>query len=646
MINGVRQFKLINRTGAEYDMTRPERLFHNPDGLGWGTEREIRRIGMTYFADDEKEIHQRPTGEMVFRTYTEYAAFLSFCQVGGLVLAYKPRETWYYAKCLISINKSEIKVDTLHLVCPVNFTLTSYWYERVIAETATPEDPTEPTYISLSGETVTFVGAYEYPLANLEVDIQGSQDFNGYSKRWVGGAGKNKIDFSRDIKTIAAGLTVTVNGDGSFSFRGTATGTWSYVTETIDYSLPAGTYTLSVDKSLPFRFYIQWIDTDNVQTNEIIMNPATSVTFTRSTLRKYRIVISGISNGANIDVTFFPQLEQGSTATSWEPYENIAPITAYDTVTITQTGNSETKTYDVELTGAGSVYKGTLNVTTGVLVVDKVVIYADPDYSGTYSSSKYGNNRRFVVPRRNIKYSGATSWGLANTIPTSYIGVIGQAENATENLYFPHSSGLMVTMVGYGDDGSPRFKEWLREHPTYLAYELATPQTYQLTPTEIKNLIGNQDISANSGDIIDATVRTDGPNVYKIYPYRYSYMYGAGISNVFDFDLDLPSYFKLTIFGEINNPSWRLLVNGEIVKTGAMQNLTVSSTQKFVLNTNPKEMEIALYSNRDVRVGSVYGKSNFTTERIFELPKGRSQLQIMTDDENIPKVMIEVLKHV
>ena len=276
MINGVRQFKLINRTGAEYDMTRPERLFHNPDGLGWGTEREIRRIGMTYFRDDEKEIHQRPTGEMVFRTYTEYAAFLSFCQVGGLVLAYKPRETWYYAKCLISINKSEIKVDTLHLVCPVNFTLTSYWYERVIAQTGEQEE----------------------------------------------------------------------------------------------------------------------------------------------------------------------------------------------------TGESKT------------------------------------------------------------------------------------------------------------------------------------------------------------------------------YAYTYSYTYGAGVANYFEFNLDLPSYFKLTIFGEINNPSWRLSVNGEIVKTGAMLNLNVSSTQKFVLNTNPKEMEIALYSSRDVRVGSVYGKSDFTTERIFELPKGRSTLQIMTEDENVPKVMIEVLKHV
>lgn len=276
MINGVRQFKLINAYGNEYDMTRPERLFHDPDGLGWGTEADIRRMGMTYFRENEREVHQSPSGEMVFRTYAEYRNFLSFCQVGGLVFRYKPRETWYFVKCLIQIDKSEIKVDTLHLVCPVTFILTSYWYERITAETGTPEP------------------------------------------------------------------------------------------------------------------------------------------------------------------------------------------------------------------------------TTGS----------------------------------------------------------------------------------------------------------------------------------------------------KTYAYTYAYTYSAGVSNLFSFDLDLPSYFKITIFGECNNPTWRLIQNGEITKTGRMNNVNVTSQQKFVINTNPKEMEIRIYTNRDVRVRSVYGSSDFSTQRIFELPKGQSQLQITTADDTPPKVMIEVMRHV
>lgn len=136
MIPNVRQFKLINGNGAEYDMTRPEALLHSPSGLGWGTERTISRLGMTYVAIDEREKRQTPSGEMIFRTYAEYATFLAFIQVGGLVLRYRPESTWYYVRCLASIDKSEIRVSNNHLICPITFTLTSYWYEKIIKQTS------------------------------------------------------------------------------------------------------------------------------------------------------------------------------------------------------------------------------------------------------------------------------------------------------------------------------------------------------------------------------------------------------------------------------------------------------------------------------------------------------------------------------
>lgn len=275
MIYGVRQFKLINGNGQEYDMTRPDALFHDPDGLGWGTERTVNRLGMTYIGINEKEIHQSPSGEMVFRTYEEYGRFLSFCQQGGLVLCYKPIETWYYCECLISIQKSEIQWENNHLICPVQFTLLSYWYERVIAQTG-------------------------------------------------------------------------------------------------------------------------------------------------------------------------------------------------------QQGESESE---------------------------------------------------------------------------------------------------------------------------------------------------------------------------KQYAYTYSYQYGAGTSNVFNIDCDLPSYYRLQIMGEATNPSWRLVVNGEIVKTGKV-NVSISSNQKLVVNTNPKEVCIDRYNKNGTLINSVYGLSDFSTDRLFSLPKGQSQLQVLTDDATPPTVILEVLKHV
>ena len=114
---------------------------------------------------------------------------------------------------------------------------------------------------------------------------------------------------------------------------------------------------------------------------------------------------------------------------------------------------------------------------------------------------------------------------------------------------------------------------------------------------------------------------------------------------MFDINCDLPSYFKLTIFGEATNPSWRVVQNGSIVKSGKL-NATIGSSQKLVINTDPKATEIALYTLSNTRINNLYGYSDFSTERIFALPQGESQVQVLTEDEQSPKVMIEVLKHV
>ena len=131
----------------------------------------------------------------------------------------------------------------------------------------------------------------------------------------------------------------------------------------------------------------------------------------------------------------------------------------------------------------------------------------------------------------------------------------------------------------------------------------------------------------------------------KQYSYTYSYQYGAGASNVFNIDCDLPSYFRLTIMGEATNPRWRVVVNGDITKTGKI-NVSISSNQKLVVNTNPKAVCIDRYNKNGTLIGSVYGLSDFSTDRLFALPQGQSQLQVLSDDDTPPKVILEVLKHV
>ena len=631
MINGVRQFKLINALGREYDMTRPDALLHAPDGLGWGTERTVNRLGMTYIGINEKEIHQSPSGEMVFRTYEEYGRFLSFCQQGGLVLCYKPIDTWYYCECLISIQKSEIQWENNHLICPVQFTLLSYWYEKVVAQTAEPPEPVEPNYATVTGDPAVFNARYSYPIKDLSIAIQGTQELNGYDKPWVGGAGKNKLQVTATTQTIN-GVTFTVNSDGSVYVSGTGTAVANFTL--YQGTAPSGNYILSGNIS-GSRLDLWKSGGGSVYDN------GSGVAFTSDGSTSY---IFRITTRANItyDITISPMIRLATVADStFEPYANICPITSYDSVTITQAG-STTNTYEVELTGAGQVYKGTLDVTSGELVVSWAC-YRLKDYPAIFDytyANKHGVQIPNVITENVERASGVCS--ACRVAPSN------DAVLVDPNYMWVGVNNKTVFWIGIldtiGGSTIADYNAWIADKDYELAFELATPLTYTLTPTQLSNLIGQNSIQADAG-AVTVTYRTDARTEYKIYPYQYSYKYGDTAQNVFDIDCDLPSYFKLTIFGERTNPSWRVVQNGSIVKSGKL-NASIGSSQKLVINTDPKQTEIALYTLSNTRINNLYGYSDFATERIFALPQGECQVQVLTEDEQSPKVMIEVLKHV
>lgn len=128
----MRLFKLINSTGAEFDLMRTDAFFHDPDGLGVSNDLSVSRVGDSYFVTDSKDAQPKPSGEMVFSGYAQYDEFLAFCRVGGLVLGYKPLDTWLYLDCWVDISKGEISMDNNRLVCGISITGVSNWYAKVV----------------------------------------------------------------------------------------------------------------------------------------------------------------------------------------------------------------------------------------------------------------------------------------------------------------------------------------------------------------------------------------------------------------------------------------------------------------------------------------------------------------------------------
>jgi hypothetical protein len=46
-------------------------------------------------------------------------------------------------------------------------------------------------------------------------------------------------------------------------------------------------------------------------------------------------------------------------------------------------------------------------------------------------------------------------------------------------------------------------QQWFVDNPTHFVYYIATPQTYQLTPTQVTTLLGQNNIFADCGQILE-----------------------------------------------------------------------------------------------------------------------------------------------
>ena len=187
--------------------------------------------------------------------------------------------------------------------------------------------------------------------------------------------------------------------------------------------------------------------------------------------------------GATVNGDIYIRLEEGSTATPYEPYNG--------------------DVYEVSLASAGTVYGGTLNPLTGVLTVDRAMVDLG---TLTWNTSSSGTNRFYssnngapIYDRNNgvgticsqYKYDG---FGYPNN---SYYGasgtlrLLGTANSQTREIYIVDDAKAGKTGAQFKADMSG----------VQLVYRLATPFEIQLTPHQIRSLYGNNTIFADTGNV-------------------------------------------------------------------------------------------------------------------------------------------------
>lgn len=239
--------------------------------------------------------------------------------------------------------------------------------------------------------------------------------------------------------------------------------------------LNAGTYTISYTKNTNYDLYLVYTDTW-----ESLDLSASGTTFTLSSKREV-FIRSALSSGST-EATFLShfsnvQLEIGNHATTYEPYNGTDYIIDLD----------------------GTRYGATLDVDSGQLVVDRALVEFDGSNDEVWDMSS-GTNvnawHQFYLTKGDAKDSLNMQ---TNKFQLINIGDRGQKTGAisyndkTMRFALVDKEVLITSVTDW--------KAWLASSPLEVVYELATPITVQLTPTEVQMLQGYNVLSANSGDV-------------------------------------------------------------------------------------------------------------------------------------------------
>ena len=154
-------------------------------------------------------------------------------------------------------------------------------------------------------------------------------------------------------------------------------------------------------------------------------------------------------------------------------------------------------------TEAGTVYGGTLDVTTGVLTVDRGFVTFD----GTEAWIEYPNFEGYYKSMVNDGMkSGTRQPGYCNMLKNSFTSATGQT-----NTFWLGVNNKSLYVIGvYETMGSTlsSFKEYISNNNLQFVFPLETPRTFQLTPIQVKTLLGENNLWADAGNT-SVTYRAD-----------------------------------------------------------------------------------------------------------------------------------------
>lgn len=169
-----------------------------------------------------------------------------------------------------------------------------------------------------TGSEITIQNELDLPVPVSDVRLNGDTEQQTYS-------GKNLLNLPNSTRS-SGGIDWT-NTDGISTGSGTATGGSSLCTNNIPFDLQPGSYTFSIQNTLPYEVQLNlyngssWITAGRISSGRKYSNFSVTGTYTQ-----WRMGVAGWSTGDTINLTVRqPMLEAGGGSTDYEPYVGGVP---------------------------------------------------------------------------------------------------------------------------------------------------------------------------------------------------------------------------------------------------------------------------------------------------------------------------------
>ena len=334
--------------------------------------------------------------------------------------------------------------------------------------------------------------------------------------------GKNLIPFPYErpagTSVTKSGVTFTTNADGSITLNGTATGNIFQTIVTPYLELQDGTYTLSGGyRDDPNRAAL------------CIRNPSnTMMASSESTSAKYDTQTAGnivkeaylyIYNGSTFDnITIFPQLEEGTIATTYAPYvEDISTVqvgTCGKNVFFTTTERKEYKGITAEKTEDGTFHVYGTSDGTGDFWMDMNINLPRGRYTGS-GCPKGGSSTTWFIEYHNqntgkgkIDYGDGVEFDTSAT-QTIVVHLVVRNGQTVDLVFKP------MIELGTGDKVYEPFKApafYIPDSNGETSVKSIFPVTTLLSNTDgvIIDCTYNRDINKAFAELYNAIISTGG----------------------------------------------------------------------------------------------------------------------------------------